>query len=400
MRVTIENLDHFGRGISHIDGKVVFIENALPCEEVDIEIIEDNKKYSIGKVVNYIKKSDKRVISECPYYSDCGGCALRNMSYDDTLEYKKNKVKNILSKYAGIDVDIEVIENKNKNNYRNKIELKIKDGIVGFYKNNTHDIVSVDKCINAEDAINNFIPYIKYLHINNGDATIKCNYNNELLIIINTLDNINIDIDKLCENNKIVGIVLNGKTIYGENNYIERVDNLFFKESYNSFFQVNRYINSKLFSIIKENITSKDTVLDLCCGVGTLSIVASENAKKVYGIEIVENAIKDALINAKMNKRDNVDFILGDAFSKIDLIKDDINVIITDPPRSGLNEKATESILNRECDKVIYISCDPITLARDLNMLKSKYNVKKVYIADMFSYTYHVESIWILSLKN
>lgn len=398
MRVTIESLDHFGRGISHIDGKVVFIENALPCEEVEIEIIEDNKKYSIGKVLNFIKKSDKRKTSECPYYSDCGGCALRNMSYDDTLEYKKNKVKNILSKYAGIDVDIEVIENKNKNNYRNKIELKVKDGTVGFYKSNTHDIVSIDKCINAEDAINNFIPYIKCLHINNGDVTIKCNFNSELLIIIDTLDNIEVDIDKLGDN-KIVGIILNGKTIYGENNFIERIDDLFFKESYNSFFQVNRYINSKLFDIIKENISQEDTVLDLCSGVGTLSIVASKTAKKVYGIEIVENAIRDALVNAKMNRRDNVDFILGDAFSKIDIIHDDINVIITDPPRSGLNEKAIESILNRKCDKVIYISCDPVTLARDLNLLKSKYDVKKVYIADMFSYTYHIESVCILSLK-
>ncbi len=158
-------------------------------------------------------------------------------------------------------------------------------------------------------------------------------------------------------------------------------------------------MNQKLFELIDAHLDPDGVVVDMCSGVGTLGIMASYKSKKVYSLEIVENSIRDGLLNAKMNKRDNIEFMLGDAFSNVDKIQDNIDTFIIDPPRSGLNEQALSTILRKEPNKVIYISCDPMTLCRDLNTLKDKYSVDKVYLLDMFSYTFHVESCLLLSLK-
>lgn len=395
----IEKLDHQGRGISHLNGKIVFVENALEGEEVSAHITKENAKYIEAVTHKIIKRSSKRMDSDCPYYEECGGCALRSLNYADTLEYKKNKVIDILKKYSGISISPEIIKCENENNYRNKIEIKVKDGKVGFYKKGTHDCVEIDSCLNAETSINIFLKDIKKLNLENADITIKSNYNGEIIISVNTDDKMDFDIDELKENNKLVGIIWNDKAIYGENSFIEIIDNKFFRVSYDSFFQVNRYINSKLFSIIKENIDANDKVLELCCGVGTLSIVSSEKAKAVYAIEINESAIKDALINAKMNKRDNVNFILGDAYKTINKIADKIDTIIIDPPRSGLTTDAIDAIVKMNAKKIIYISCNPMTLARDLRNLKDEYKIEKSYILDMFPYTYHIESLMVLERK-
>ena len=395
----IEKLDHQGRGISHLNGKIVFVENALEGEEVSAHITKENARYIEAVKNKIIKKSPKRVDSDCPYYEECGGCALRSLNYADTLEYKKNKVINILKKYSGISISPEIIKCENENNYRNKIEIKVVNGKVGFYKKGTHDCVEIDACLNAEASINTFLKDIKKLNLNNADVTIKSNYNGEIIISVNTKDKMDFDIDELKENNKLVGIIWNDKATYGEKSFIEIIDNKFFRESYDSFFQVNRYINSKLFSIIKENVDEYDNVLELCCGVGTLSIVASEKARAVYAIEINESAIKDALINAKMNKRDNVNFILGDAYKTVDKIADKIDTMIIDPPRSGLTKEAKDAIVKRNAKKIIYISCNPMTLARDLKDLKEEYEIEKSYILDMFPYTYHVECVTLLCRK-
>lgn len=399
MILKIERLDHHGRGIAHSGGKIVFVENALEGESVRVEFTKVTSKYIEARVVDYIEKSNKRTKSKCPIYEECGGCHLRHMSYEDTISFKRKKLKEIMNKYAGVDTEIDIIESPEKRYYRNKIELKVKDGIVGFYKKGTHDIVEMDRCFNAHEAINALLLNMNLFHLKNAEVTIKCNYNSELLIIISTDEKPNIEIEKLREKHKIVGIILNGKTLFGTDNFIELIDTFFFKESYNSFFQVNRSVNKILFDIVKNSIDENDTVLDLCCGVGTLGIVASTKAKEVFGIEIVENAIKDALINARMNKRDNIKFVLGDAFTKIEHVKKKINTIIIDPPRSGISEKGIKNILNVSPQKIIYIACDPITLARDLKILKSKYDIKSITGIDMFPYTYHVECVCVLKLK-
>ena len=397
--LTIVKLDHQGRGIAYLDDKIVFIENALEDEKVTIRIIKETKKYIEAVVNEYIETSPKRVLSECHYFKECGGCELRYLNYEDTLEYKKKKVIDILSKYAHIDIEPQVIESDNKNHYRNKIEIKIQNGICGFYKKGTHECIEIKKCLNAERAINKFLECIDRLNLSNADVTIKSNYNDEIIVSINTNEESNIDIDYIKQHNKIVGIIWNHKVIYGESSFIEIIDRLLFRENYNSFFQINRNINSKLFSIVKDNVSNDDKVLELCSGVGTLSIVASLSASKVYAIEINENAVMDALVNAKMNSRDNINFILGDAYKNIDKIKDDIDTVIIDPPRSGLTSEARDKILGTNSKKIIYISCNPMTLARDLNDLKKIYDISSFCIMDMFPYTYHVESICVLERR-
>lgn len=396
MEVTIEKLDHHGRGIAHIDGKVTFVENALEGEVCDIEIDEETAKYIEAHVAEYKSTSPKRVKSKCPYYDKCGGCHLRHMSYDDTLEFKRNKIIDILKRYADIDVEPTVIKNKTRDFYRNKIEIKVVNGIYGFYKKGSHEIVEIDRCLNAEEPINTILRSTNLLKLNNGSITIKANYNGEIIISIESEEEPNIDIERLREKVKLVGIIFNGKTIFGANHFIEIVNGLFFKETYNSFFQINRYINSEIFKLIDGTIKPGAVVADICSGVGTLSIIASGKASKVYSLEIVENAVLDGLLNAKMNKRDNIEFLLGDAYSNLGKIEDKIDTIIIDPPRSGLNKLALETILDIEPEKIIYVSCDPVTLSRDLKVLKNKFDVEKVYLLDMFSYTYHTECLCIL----
>ncbi len=399
MEVKIEKLDHQGRGIAHVDGKITFIENALKDEVVDIDIVNATTKYMEGVVKGYKSKSPKRTKSKCPYYEVCGGCQLRHLSYNDTLEFKKNKLEEILSKYAGIQTNIEIVKNKNKDFYRNKVEIHVQNGEYGFYKKGSHEIVACDRCLNVEEAINGVLLAFDLLHLENGKVTIKSNYNEEIILSIETEDKTAIEIEKLRDKIKLVGILVNGELIFGADHFIEIVDGLLFKETYNSFFQINRYINEFLFEIVKENVSSSDIVLDMCSGVGTLSIIAALKAKRVYGVEIVENAVRDALVNAKMNRIENVHFILGDAFKTIDKIRDEITTVLIDPPRSGLSEEGLAKICAIEPKKIVYISCNPVTLARDLKEFQAKYDIEKVYLLDMFSYTHHVETVCVLSKR-
>jgi len=397
--VKIVRMDHKGRGIGYIDGKIIFVPNALISEEVVVEITKDKKKYLEGKLVEIKKPSFKRCNFKCPYFLECGGCNLLHMSYDNTLEYKLDKIKNILSQAKINFEDINVIKNDQEFNYRNKIELKIVDGKVGYYKKESHSLVEIENCIVAKQAINDFIKDIGYLNLTNALVTIRCNYNDELLIIIETNDDMLIDTKYLSSKHKIVGIVFNGKVMYGEKHFIDIINHNLFRVSYDAFFQVNPFITSKMFELLKKYIPNSDVVLDLYAGVGTLGIVASSKAKKVYSVEIIENAIKDGLVNAKMNKIDNIYFMLGDVAKVIDKIKDTIDCIIVDPPRQGLDSKTKKFLINEKVNTIIYISCDPMTLARDLKDLENYYEIKEFNIMDMFSYTYHVESMVVLKLK-
>lgn len=398
MKLEIEKLDHFGRGIGFIDNKITFVLNALPEEIVEIELIEENKKYNVAKVKKYLKKSSKRVMPFCPFYEICGGCNLEHISYLNTLEYKKEKVANILT-HAKINIPkIEVIGNENNKNYRNKLSLKIVDGKVGFYENDTHKLVEINNCYLAKDEINEFIKQIDKLKVRNGLITIRANYNNELLIIINTEDKISFRENDF-KNLKIVGVILNNKTLYGNNFFYERIYNHLFKVSYDAFFQVNPYITSKLFSILEDNLDKSEKVLDLYSGVGTLGIIASKKSYEVYSVEIIPNAVLDNIENKKLNHAININVHLGDAAKVLKNIDVNFDTIIIDPPRKGLDKNSLNIILNSKCKKIIYISCNPLTLGRDLQELTKEYNITKLYALDMFSYTYHVESVCVLNKK-
>lgn len=392
MQVHIDRMDHFGNGIGNINGKIIFVKEALPGETVDVIITKDKKSFMEGTINTIIYKSSKRVEPFCKYFGVCGGCSLCHLNYENTLEYKKERVKNILSKF---DIPkINVIKNENDLYYRNKIELKIVDGKLGFYEKSTHNLIEIKECKVTKKSINKSFEFVKNMKLENANVTIRANYNDEVLIIIDSKEK---PVILNPEDYKIVGIVLNDKCIYGQDNFMEKINNLFFTVSYNSFFQVNNYINLELFNLIKENIVGK-TVLDLYSGVGTLSIVASKVVDKVYSIEVIANAVKNALINAKINKCDNINFILGKVEDKIGFINDKIDTIIVDPARAGLDKKTIEVINKLGPQRIIYVSCDTQSLANNLVDL-ANYEIKKFYILDMFSYTYHIECFCILDRK-
>ena len=394
MLVKIERMDHLGSGIGYINNKIIFVKGALIGETVDVDITKEKRSFYEGKLRSIIVKSSKRIEPFCPYFGLCGGCNLQHLNYLDTLDYKKNRVLNILNRF---DLPNPVIiQNENNLYYRNKIELKIVNKKIGFYEKNTNKLIEINECKITKKSINKVISLIKSFNLNYANIIIRSNYNDEVLIIINSKENISINDD--LSKYKILGIILNDKTIYGENHFMEKIDNLYFDVSYDAFFQVNNFINNKLFEIIKENV-SGENILDLYSGVGTLSIMASQNASIVYAIEVNENAVKNALLNAKINKIKNVNFILGKVEDKINLINDKIDTVIVDPLRSGLDKKTIDYLKKINASKIIYISCDTQSLANNLNDLINDYTVEKLYLLDMFSYTYHVECVCVLKLK-
>ena len=396
--IKIERIDDQARGICFIDNKITFVPNTLIGEIVDIEIIKETSKYNIGKVKKYIKISEERIEVKCPFYNECGGCNLLHTNYTNSVLYKKDKLKNILSKFAGIDIDIEFIENKNIFNYRNKVDLKIVNSLWGYFNSNTHDFVNIDNCLLVNNEINKVIENKDLFNIKSGNIVIRCNYNNEILIAINSSDEVSIDIDSLKVKVKLVGIVVNDQVYYGEKYFIESVNNKLFKVNYNSFFQINPYITNKMIEIIEDNIVGEN-ILDLYCGVGFLGQVISNKVNKIYGIEINQNSILDAISNANMNRLDNTYYMCGDSSKLIDKIKDNIDTVIIDPPRTGLYKNMYDDLIRISSDRIIYVSCDPITLARDLKELNEYYIVDKIYGMDMFSNTYHIESIAILNKR-
>ncbi len=398
MRLVIERMDHQGRGIAFFDGKITFVINGLIGEKVEADIIEEHAKYNLAIAKVIIKVSSKRVASDCPYFIACGGCSLRNMKYEDTLEYKEKRVKNILDLNKIMYPEIRIVANQEPNNYRDKVTFKIRDGQIGFFKENSHDLCEVENCLLASGEINRVLKVLPKLKINKGEVVVRVNDNQEVLIVINTENKINFD-ENFFENVKLCGVVVNNKTIYGENFLIERMHNCLFKVSYDAFFQVNHYITQKLWDMVQEQINLDDVVLDLYSGVGTLSIIAAKKAKTVYSIEVVKNAVLDTIFNCKINNVTNVKSFLGKVKDLVAKIDENFDVVIVDPPRSGLEKETLQVIMDSNIKKIIYISCDTLTLARDLKVLQEKYVLKELNLLDMFSYTYHVECVCVLTLR-
>lgn len=383
----IESLDHQGRGITYSNGKVVFVENALPTEEVLIKVLEDKKKYSNAIVTKYNSYSKERIDVKCPYYDICGGCNISHLNYENQLKFKEDKLKNILLKYSNLNVSPKVIKSDNEFYYRNKISLKINDNKWGYYKENTHNHIEINHCMISKESINKILKFKNLFNIKNGEITIRSNYNDEILINIETDSKYEIDINKLKKDNKIAGIIANDEVIYNQDFFFEKIDEYLFKVNYKSFFQVNFNILDKVFELIKQK--EYQNIIDLYCGVGTLGIPIKK--EKLYGIEITPS-INDAVYNCRLNKQKNNSYILGDS-SKIKEIEDDIDLIVVDPPRKGIDNKTLDHIIAKKVSNIIYMSCDPITLSRDLNMLKEHYEIKSVYLFDMFPQTYHIETV-------
>lgn len=389
MKVEILKLDDFGRGICFVNNKVTFVPNTIPGDIVNIKIVKENKKYNEAILIDLVKSSSKRIDAPCPYFGICGGCSLQTLPYDLGISYKKDKVINYFKK-MGLIINPSLITNDTPYNYRNKITLKVVNGVVGYYKLNSHSVVEVNKCLLAEECINDVISIVCGMGIINGEVIIRSNYKSEILIIINSKDKIN----TTNISNNIKGIILNDEVIYGNDYFYEEINNTKYKVSYKAFFQVNRSVASKMFKLVEDFTNNNDCVLDLYSGVGTLGLSASQKAKNVLGVEINKDAVKDANENAVINKLNNAKFIYSDA-SNIKNIDVSFNKLIVDPPRAGLSREVIDFIKFKLPDEIMYISCDYHTQARDLKLLDN-YEIINSYICDLFSYTYHVECICFL----
>lgn len=387
MNIKIDKYDNEGRGIGYYNNKIVFVPNTVIGETVKASIIQEKEKYILAKLDQVITPSSIRLQSKCPYYDKCGACSFMHISLDEELRIKHNNLKELFKRHNLNINDIKIIQSKEKYNYRNKITLKIKDNNFGYYNESSHDFIKIKYCYLAKDSINNIIKQQNLFNIKEGEITIRSNYNNEILIKIDTKEKPTINIEKLIQSNKIVGIIINNKTIYGENYYIEKINNYLFKVNINSFFQVNNNILEQISNIL--NKKTYNTIVDLYCGVGVLGTFI--NKQKCYGIEIIPDAITNAITNSKMNKQNNL-YMLGDS-SNITKIKDKIDCIMIDPPRSGLNKETLKNIIKIKPQELIYMSCNPITLVRDLQILNNLYNIEETYMLEMFPRTKHVETI-------
>lgn len=402
----VEKLDHEGRGVIR-QGKVIFVENALPNELVEIKILKEKKNYIEAESIKIENPSKDRCNPNCKYFNNCGGCNLLHMNYESTLNFKENKIKEIIYKFLKEDIKInKIIPTIEPFNYRNKATFHVKQQ-VGYYKKNSNEIINIDNCNLVDNSINEILKNIKEINLNNIYEIIirKSKYIDNSMIIIKVNKDINEKeiIEKL--NGIVTSIIIyqnkKYKTIYGSNYILEQMNEFKFKISEDSFFQVNTKTAISLYEKVVEYIKPKENenILDLYCGTGTIGIFLSKKAKKVTGIEINKSAIKNAIENAKINNINNIEFICKDSSKAVLELKEQFDKIVVDPPRAGLDSNTIKFLKESKAKKIVYVSCDPVTLARDLNLLKENYNIKEITPVDMFPYTHHVETVSLLEIK-
>ena len=396
MEVKIERLDDFGRGIAYIDNKICFIENALPNEVVEIVITKEKKSYLEAKVINYLNSSKLRKESNCPYYQNCGGWSLEHLSIEDENKYKLTKVQNLLSKFTNLDKRIvHDIICHDTYNYRNKLILHGENGKLGLYQKGTHKIIEIEECLLVNKKINLIIKGLIRSNKSIEEAIIKTS-NDEKLAMVKITGEVK-DITNL---EKIVDvIIINNKLFTKESKILTTIGTKKYYESISSFFQVNETLTEVLYNealdVVKKIKPNK--LLDLYCGVGTIGIYVSDYCKEIIGIDYNKSNISDANNNKKLNKLSNIAFICDKVENQIATFKD-IDLIIVDPPRAGLDKKTRQYLKEISPQTIIYISCNPVTLVRDLNELESIYQVESIKLFNMFPRSYHVESICVLKL--
>ena len=422
----------------------VFIANAIKDEEVDYKILKVNKSYAFGKIEKILKESKYRINPICPAYYKCGGCSGMHIDYVKTLEMKKETVINTLKKQGISEKLIEKIYGMTTPfYYRNKVQYPVRKihgkTVMGMFSKRTHNIVDIDKCYIADKTIDevantlfNLLIENNFVGLNEEDYTGDIRnimvrrgiYTDEVMCVIVANRNIQQElkkkniIEKLTKKYpNIQSIVININTrkdnvilsnenicVYGKEYITDKIGEYTFKISINSFFQVNTIQVETLYTILKDklNLEKENTLLELYSGVGTIGIFLSKEVKEILGVEIVEEAVKAAKENVDINKIDNVKYICDDATKAIEKLNEEkytVDVVVVDPPRKGLDSKGIEILKNIKAKKIGYVSCNPATLARDLNLLSDLYEVKSINLVDMFPWTHHVECVAVMCLK-
>lgn len=437
-KIIINGMNHEGQGVGRVENFTVFVDGAIEGEEVLVKIIKVNKNYAIGKLLEILKPSDRRVEPFCPSYKRCGGCGIQHISYEGGLKFKTDLVKDALKRIGKLEGVLihDTIGMENPYYYRNKSQYPV--GSVngqlkaGFYAKRSHDIIESSECNIQMDVSNKVKEIVKDFLIENKIAPYDEKSGKGLIrhimtrvgfvtgevMVVLVLNGKSIPakdglIEKLTnEIPNIKGIVLNentsksnvilgdrNKVIYGESTVTDYIGDFKFNISPNSFFQVNPIQTEVLYQKALEyaQLTGKEVVFDLYCGIGTISLFLSKKAGKVYGVEVVEAAVEDARRNAEINGVQNVEFITGEAEKVIPHFYERgirADVVVVDPPRKGCDEMLLDTLVKMEPKRIVYVSCNPSTLARDLNYLEEKgFVVKEVQPVDMFPHTTHVEVV-------
>ena len=435
-----------GEGITKVDNFTIFISGAIKGEKVKIVIVKVTSSYAYGKILEIIEKSEDRIVDiDCSTYKRCGGCNLRHMNYNKTLELKKNTVQNLVNKTLKNKIEVkDTIGMESPFNYRNKAQYPVgidKDGnpIIGVFANRTHEVIEIKECMiqnkQSEEIAkficefakeNNISVYneetrkglLRHIVIKVGVKTneIMCvlvlngkKINNEEKLVKESIEkfpNIKTIVKNINTQNTNVILGKENINIYGDGYIYDKLGDYTFKISPLSFYQINPIQTEKLYNLAleKAELTGKEILFDLYCGIGTIGIFMANKAKEVYGIEIVEQAIEDAKENCMINNITNAKYYAGDTEKLLsDLIeKQNVipDVVVVDPPRKGLDNTTIENIKKIKVKKVIYISCNPATLVRDLSKLEEKYEISEIQPVDMFPFSHHVESLAVLRLKD
>lgn len=435
-----------GEGIAKIDGFTIFIPNAIKGEKCKILIVKVLSSQAYGKLIQIIEASENRVEVDCSTYQRCGGCDLRHMTYENTLKLKKETVQSLVNKNLKNKITVEsTIGMDNPYNYRNKAQYPVglnKEGMpdIGVFAQRTHTIIPIESCkIQTEvsqriaKTILNFIREKNISVYNEEKQTglfrhivVKVGkYTNQVMCILvvnekKANNEIEHDIVKvLCAqypeiktivkniNNENTNVILGKENInlYGDGYIEDKLGEYTFKISPMSFYQVNPVQAEILYNTAIEaaSLSKDDVLFDLYCGIGTIGIFASKYVKQVYGIEIVPQAINDAVENARINNIKNAEFMIGDVEISFDELINKKKIvptaIIVDPPRKGLDDKTIQNILKIKPEKLVYISCNPATMVRDLSKMEEIYNINRIQPVDMFPFTKHVECVAVLNLK-
>ncbi len=397
MKVEIERLDDFGRGIGYIENKICFIENALPEEVVLINIKKTKNKYIEAIATKHLKTSSLRIKNICPYFLKCGGCDLSHINYLEENSYKEEKVKNLLKKFSNLNPNIvNKIQFDQENFYRNKIVLHGKNKKLGLYEKESNDIVEIKKCFLINNKINEIIKEIQKTNINITEVLIRTS-NDEKFSIVKIIGEVK-EISQL--RNLVDVLIINDKLLSKNDKIITTIADKKYSLSATSFFQVNKTLTKKLYDIALNEVKKMKPhrLLDLYCGTGTIGIYVSKYCHEIIGIDYNESNINDALKNKELNKLDNIKFICDKVENRI-LDFMNIDFIIVDPPRAGLDQITINNLLRINAKTITYISCNPITLIRDINILANNYKINNITPFNMFPRTHHVECVCVLNRK-
>ncbi|MBQ8504583.1 MAG: 23S rRNA (uracil(1939)-C(5))-methyltransferase RlmD [Clostridia bacterium] len=444
IKFTITTLTSQGSGLGRFKDMAVFVEGAAPGDELLVHIIKVKKNYAVGKIKKIVKKAKCRIESDCEIDTRCGGCAYRHISYEEELNIKKQTVTDALQRIGGLGIEVkEILSIKEPKNYRNKAQIPVgmsEDGNIqiGFYSKRTHRITDSDRCLLQKEDFHTVIPlirryiaenpvtiydektgkgllrhiYLRQAHktgemmvclVINGDSIPR----KERLIELLLSSGKNIRSIVLNINKKDTNVILGDEciTIWGSDFIEDELCGLKFRISPLSFYQVNPEGTELLYGKAKEyaGLTGNEVILDLYCGAGTIGLTMADKAKSLIGVEIIPQAIENAKENAKLNNIENARFICDDAKGAAKTLYDEgirPDVVVLDPPRKGCSREVLETVSSMSPETVVYVSCDPATLARDLAVFNELgYETKEATAVDMFPRTTHVETVVLLSQR-